>query len=147
MMTITPDGPVTPRRGWVLYDGDCSLCLGMVDRFAGTLRRRGFDLNPLQAPWVVERLALPPDRLLEEMKVLTAGGEVIGGAEAVLYLSRAIWWAWPLYAVGRIPVMKPVLRRAYRWVAERRHCAGGVCQVPAAPGHDEGKEKGVWSGG
>ena len=34
-------------RGWVLYDGDCVLCIGLARRFTPLLRRRGFVMAPL----------------------------------------------------------------------------------------------------
>ncbi|PYV19090.1 MAG: hypothetical protein DMG07_02550 [Acidobacteria bacterium] len=104
-------------RGWVLYDGDCVLCIGLARRFAPLLRRRGFVPAPL-----------PSGTQIDEMVVLTGQGQAWGGADGVVYLARWVWWAWPLAAAGRIPFVLHGLRRAYRWLAARRHCLGGVCE-------------------
>ena len=48
-------------------------------------------------------LDLPPDDLLREMRVATGDGNIYGGAEAIVYLARQIWWAWPLYAAAKLP--------------------------------------------
>ena len=87
----TPDWP----RAWVLYDGDCSLCRKWVARSERTLTVRGFDLAPLQSAWVTECLDLPEHELLSRMRVLTRDGRDYAGADALIYLARHVWWAWP----------------------------------------------------
>jgi len=115
-------------RGWMFYDAECSLCVALAARFAGMLRRQRIDLVPLQAAGVPERLAIRPPDLLKEMRFLTQAGEVFAGAEAVAQVARQFWWGWPLFAWSRAPGAMAVLRRLYRWIAQRRSCAGGACQ-------------------
>ena len=117
----TPDWP----RAWVLYDGDCSLCRKWVARFESTLTVRGFDLAPLQSAWVTECLDLPEHELLSRMRVLTRDGRDYAGADALIYLARHVWWAWPFHAASRLPFAKTVLRRAYDFLAQHRHCEKG----------------------
>jgi len=117
-------------RGWVLYDGDCQFCTGTVRRFASLLRRARFTPEPLQAPWVSERLGLQTGRIPDEMMVLTTDGKVFGGADGIIYLLRWIWWAWPLFVVAQIPGMHGLLRAGYRQVARNRHCLSGACRIP-----------------
>ena len=119
---------ITDRKGrraagWVFYDGECDFCRSLVRRFRSTLEKRGFGLAPLQDPRVATLLGLAPNLLLQEMRVLTAKGEVVGGAQAVTFLARKIWWAWPVYAAAKLPGMPPLLRVLYRWVADHRHCS------------------------
>lgn len=109
-------------RGWVFFDGDCEICQSLARRFRSTLENRGFGLAPLQDPRVAVLLALPPSALLQEMRVLTPAGEVLGGAQAITFLAGKIWWAWPVHAAARLPVMRSVLRAGYRWFADHRHC-------------------------
>lgn len=122
-----------PVQGWVLYDGDCGFCTRLAWRFGGAFERRGYRVVPLQAPWVAERFQMPPEKLLEEMRVLTKDGVQVGGADAVVYLARRIWWATPLYAASLIPGVLPLLRRGYRWIAARRHRFSRTCALPSAP--------------
>ena len=116
-------------RAWVLYDGDCSLCRKWVDRFERTLTVRGFDLAPLQSTWVTECLDLPEDELLSRMRVLTRAGRDYAGADALIYLARRVWWAWPFWALAHLPFAKAVLRRAYDVLARHRHCSAGSCSL------------------
>ncbi|MGH9670339.1 MAG: thiol-disulfide oxidoreductase DCC family protein [Terriglobales bacterium] len=127
----------TPPAGWVVYDGDCGVCAGLARRFRRVLERRGFALVPLQSPWMSSRLrfsyGIPLEKLLEEMRVLTADGRALGGADAVLYLAGKIWWARPLAALGSRPWMRSRLQRAYRWFAERRHRLPRACEIHPTP--------------
>jgi len=120
----------TRRRGWVFYDADCAFCTSLARWLEPTLVRRGFHCAALQERWVGIVLGLPREELLRELRVRTANGEVFGGADALLHLARHIWWAWPLYALGRIPSPRDLLRAGYRWFAARRHrvrvCASRV---------------------
>lgn len=120
--------------GWVLYDGECPMCRGLVHRFGGLLGRRGYHFVPLQADWVRKRLAMPEEELLGEMRVLTARGELFGGADAVINLMTEIWWAKPFALMARLPGGMAVLRAGYRWIAERRGCRQGQCAL--TPRHD-----------
>src|SRR5580692_1330907 len=92
-------------RGWVFFDRDCSVCTSLARRFRRTLESRGFELAALQDPRVQTLLALPPEDLLREMRVATSDGAVHGGAQAIVYLARQIWWGWPLYAAAKLPVV------------------------------------------
>jgi predicted DCC family thiol-disulfide oxidoreductase YuxK len=121
-------------KAWVLYDGDCSVCIRLARRFENVLARRGFELLPLQTPWVRERLGLSDEQLLVEMRLLFPDGKTFAGADAVVHLSRQIWWAWPLWAISRIPGAMPLLRRGYRWFANRRHCSS-ACRVESHRRH------------
>ncbi len=112
-----------PARGWLLFDADCSFCAGLVLRLGRSIRRRGFALAPLQAPWVKTRLGIATDEeLLREMRLLTADGEILGGAAAATHIARRIWWGWPIWAVSRIPGAMPILDSFYRRIAARRRC-------------------------
>ena len=96
------------------------------------LRRRGFVLAPLQSLWVPAALGLSPRELLKEMRVFTANGDTYGGAHAVVFLARRIWWAWPLWALAQIPGAMRPLGALYRWIAAHRSCGSKTCNGIAA---------------
>jgi predicted DCC family thiol-disulfide oxidoreductase YuxK len=91
----------------------------------------------LQDPRVQALLALPPEDLLREMRVATANGKVFGGAEAIVYLARKIWWAWPLYAAAKLPAALRILDVYYRWFADHRTCLSGSCSISRKTGRDD----------
>jgi predicted DCC family thiol-disulfide oxidoreductase YuxK len=102
--------------GIVLYDAGCAFCTAWARRAERILKGRRFVFQPLPMA-------------AEEMKVVTAAGKTIGGASAVMYLARQVWWTWPLWALSRMPGMMQLLDCGYRWIAARRHCARGLCGV------------------
>jgi predicted DCC family thiol-disulfide oxidoreductase YuxK len=116
-------------RGWVFFDRDCSFCTSLARRFRGTIEKRGFGLAALQDPRVQSLLNLAPEDLLQEMRVATADGKIYGGAEAIVYLARQIWWAWPLFAAAKLPGAPRILDACYRWFADHRTCSSGVCSL------------------
>lgn len=117
-------------KGWVLFDGDCGFCLGIIHRMTPWIYRQGFDLAPLQEEWVQNRLQLSPNELLQEMRVLTSDDRVLGGADAWLHLLKQNKRTWPLYIVGHVPGIHLLLNVGYRWVARNRYrWGGGTCTV------------------
>ena len=116
-------------RGWILYDAECRSCTSAARRFDRILRRRGFHFLALPTPWVEQRLGLQPGAPLEEMRVVTSDGADFGGADAVIFLARKIWWAWPFYAVAQIPGTHCLIDLVYRWIAAHRGCNQGACAI------------------
>ncbi|MEE3200345.1 MAG: DCC1-like thiol-disulfide oxidoreductase family protein, partial [Planctomycetota bacterium] len=117
------------KNHWLLYDGTCRFCLGMVNRWRGALECRGFGFAARQEGWVRERLDLPEEELLREMRVLTPCGKVLGAADAFVFLWGKIWWCWPLWILAHIPGARWLINRAYSWVAAHRNCLGGACSL------------------
>lgn len=123
-------------RGWVCFDRDCSICTSLARRFRRTLETRGFGLAALQDPRVQALLALPTEDLLREMRVATGDGEIYGGADAIVFLARQIWWAWPLYAAAKLPGVPRILNACYRWFADHRTCLSGECSISRKSSRD-----------
>jgi predicted DCC family thiol-disulfide oxidoreductase YuxK len=103
------------------------MCLRWVGRFRAPLEKHGFILLPLQSDAVRALLHMGEPELLREMRVITREGIIYGGADALIFISRAIWK--PLFYLSAIPGVKPLLRHAYRVVADNRHCGDGACQT------------------
>jgi hypothetical protein len=106
------------------------MCRRWIERTRAPLARRGFGFAPQQEPWVQTRLGLRDGRILDEMKVQTATGELLGGADAVLHLATFIWWARPLNLLARMPGGRALLRRLYNYFAKKRGCDAGQCRLP-----------------
>jgi predicted DCC family thiol-disulfide oxidoreductase YuxK len=121
-------------RGWVFFDRDCPVCAALARRFRRPLEKLGFGLAALQDPRVQALLNLPQEELLREMRVATVEGKIYGGAEAVLFLARQIWWAWPLYAAAKLPGVPHILNAGYRWFADHKTCSSGMCAAAVKGG-------------
>jgi predicted DCC family thiol-disulfide oxidoreductase YuxK len=131
--------PKSSLRGWLLYDADCGFCTRWAWRMAPLVEPRGYRLVPLQAPWVTDRLALPPEELLREMRILTVDGSHYGGADAFVFLAWQILWARPFARLAGLPGIIHLLRAAYRWVARHRHCGSRVCQAASPVARPNGR--------
>lgn len=65
---------------------------------------------------------MPTGQAWDEMKLRFPSGKTLGGADAAIYLARRVWWAWPVWALSRLPGAMRVMRRVYRRVAASRSC-------------------------
>jgi predicted DCC family thiol-disulfide oxidoreductase YuxK len=106
----------------VFYDADCRFCVGAARRFERVLARRRVQLVPLQVPGTSATFGVPDDRLLAEMRLRLPDGTVFGGAAAVVEIARRIWWAWPLWALSRLPGAMQPMGAYYGWMARNRSC-------------------------
>lgn len=120
-----------PTQGfaWVFYDEHCPRCSRWIRLFTKVLIRRHILTAPLQRGWVQERLNLDADDAFTEMRVLTASGKELGGAEAMVYLAGRIWWAKPLAAIAKLPGVMGQLDRLYGYIARNRYCHIASCKI------------------
>jgi len=135
-----PDPLEAPQADLVIWDGKCKFCRGQVERLRGLDSGR-LTYMSLHDPRVSEICPnLTTQQLMDQMWVITPGGEQFGGADAGRYLSRKLpklWWLMPLL---HIPGAMPVWRWLYRKIAERRYklagmaCDdGGTCDLHQRP--------------
>lgn len=120
-------------RGWVLYDGECRLCVASAQRFGPALERLGLGTLPLQSAFARGRLKLEQTELLKEMKLLMGSGQVYGGARAVIEIVRLHPLLKPLASVLAMPPFFALLDAGYRFLAARRNCASGACRLDLRP--------------
>ncbi len=124
-------------QGQVLYDGQCPLCLKSV----GILKRLDW-FHRLSYVNARDRAQLPssdapldPDRLLQEMHVLTPDGRrLYHGFAALRWMAWRLPLLWPLAPLLYVPGVPWLGQRLYLWVARNRFrlvpCHGGVCTLP-----------------
>jgi predicted DCC family thiol-disulfide oxidoreductase YuxK len=114
-------------KGWVLYDGDCAFCARWLHLWTPVLRRRGFEVDALQADWAPKALGIAPNEVLRDIGLLTTTGESCAGADVYLYVARRIWWAWPFGILFSLPGFNLLIWSGYRWFAANRQCISGYC--------------------
>jgi predicted DCC family thiol-disulfide oxidoreductase YuxK len=119
-----------PRKGWILYDGGCGFCFRWVHLWEKVVERRGFAVKDLQSASADGSLQVPPENLLDDIRILTCDGRVESGADAYLYVARQIWWAWPFYAIFRLPGFNGMLWWGYRWFNRNRYRISRHCPLP-----------------
>lgn len=125
-------GSLSPRHGWVLYDGACGFCFRWVHFWRKTLEANGFALQDLQSAYDDGSVTLPPENLLDDVRVLLRNGDLVSGADAYLYVAKHIWWAWPFYTVFHLPGLNRVFWWGYRWFNRNRYRISRHCPLPEA---------------
>ena len=63
-------------------------------------------------------------------------GRLTGGAEAINEAFRYIWWARPLAPLYKLPGIRQLEDRIYRWIADNRHKMPGATDACAVPEQD-----------
>jgi predicted DCC family thiol-disulfide oxidoreductase YuxK len=116
--------------GWILYDDSCGVCRRWVPFWERTLQKRGFEIAPLQADWIKEKLKLDEDDLLKDWRLLLANGETIQGADTYRYAMKRIWWAYPVYLFSIAPLGRNIINRSYRKFATHRYQISRACKIP-----------------
>jgi predicted DCC family thiol-disulfide oxidoreductase YuxK len=125
---------VVPCEGWILYDGGCGFCFRWVHLWGKVVERRGFALKDLQSASADGSLDISSENLLDDIRVLTRDGKMESGANAYLYVARRIWWAWPFYAIFRLPAFNWLLWCGYRWFNRNRYRISRHCPLPQQAG-------------
>ena len=116
-------------RGWLFFDAECGFCTRIARWLAPILAHRGLGVAPLQDPRVSALLGMTRNELLKELRFLLSDGRNYGGARAVIAVAGEIWWARPFVWTAALPGMMRLLDGGYRWVAARRGCVAGTCEV------------------
>ena len=124
-----PEGSGFARSGTIYFDASCGMCSASARRLRRFVSPHGFVLVPLQDPGAAQILGLAPGVIPDEMKLRTHDGQILGGADALLYVARLVWWMWPIWAMLRVPGMKTLLHRLYRKLASNRHRFSGACRI------------------
>ena len=113
--------------GWILYDDSCGFCRRWVPFWESALRRRGFDIAPLQTDWVRAKLQMSETELIQDLRLLLANGSQICGANVYRYATRRIWWAWPVYLFSITPGLRGLFDWGYRTFATNRFRVSSAC--------------------
>ena len=106
----------------VLYDGNCPVCRGAVDRLRAWDREGRLSFVSAQDPAVASRFPeVSPEDLRESLHVVDSQGRTWRGARAVEALVRILpGWRWAGW-LFRLPLVRPLAEAVYRWVARNRY--------------------------
>jgi predicted DCC family thiol-disulfide oxidoreductase YuxK len=118
----------------VVFDGDCRVC----SRLAGMIRRRDsvhqLAVVSSKQPGVTARFPWIPARAYADaLQVIAADGTTWQGAAALeqllQVLPRGRWIAW----LFRMPFVRPLADRFYRWFARNRYRLGCGAHCQSRP--------------
>ncbi|MGB6899108.1 MAG: DCC1-like thiol-disulfide oxidoreductase family protein, partial [Candidatus Acidiferrum sp.] len=105
------------------------------------IERRGFALKDLQVAQQEGFLQCSQQEVLQNILVLTRDGAIESGANAYLFVARRIWWAWPFYAIFRLPGVNWILWGGYRWFNRNRYRISRHCPLPSQASSPHVSEK------
>jgi predicted DCC family thiol-disulfide oxidoreductase YuxK len=113
------------RRYTLVYDGDCSVCNRSVNLLRQMDKRQEIEIVPSQATGVMARFPwIPSAAFAEAIQLIGPGGKTWQGAAAIEQLlgvlPRGRWIAW----MYRIPLVRAIADRLYRWFARNRYRFG-----------------------
>jgi predicted DCC family thiol-disulfide oxidoreductase YuxK len=123
-----------------VFDGCCGFCTRAIQMVLRWDRRSRVRALPMQGPRVLQLTGLTREQALHEAWWIGADGARHGGAGAMAAAASAVT-RLPFLRVYRLPGLRQVLDRAYRWVADHRRVLRGVtphCTAhPEACGHPD----------
>ncbi len=120
----------------VVYDGDCGVCNKLVAALRKWDRHQELEIIPSQTPGLDIRFPWIPERaFMDSMQLVRAAdGRTWEGAAAVEQLldvlPRGRWIAWTF----RIPLVRGIAERLYRWFARNRYRMGCGNHCRRTPG-------------
>ena len=126
--------PSLGRAYTVVFDGDCKVCT----RLSRVLRQwdsgKELEVVSSQQPGVTARFPWIPMRAYADaLQLVAANGTTWQGAAAIeqllTVLPRGGWIAW----VFKIPFIRPLADRFYRWFARNRYRLGCGAHCPSRP--------------
>jgi predicted DCC family thiol-disulfide oxidoreductase YuxK len=115
-----------PRPFAVVYDGNCSVCRRFVARLAEWDRENALEITPSGAPGIGNRFPwIPADAFAESVQVIRlSDGRTWQGAAALETLLDILPRGGTMSWLFRIPLVRPMIDRFYRWFARNRYRLG-----------------------
>lgn len=109
----------------VVYDGACKVCKRIVGTLTRLDRRQLLELTPSQGPGVRARYPWIPERAYaESVQLIAADGRTWQGAAAVERIIELIPKGWLFSWIFKLPFVRPLAERFYRWFARHRYALG-----------------------
>jgi predicted DCC family thiol-disulfide oxidoreductase YuxK len=122
----------------VLFDGDCRFCTQSAHDVQRRFGRERIALRNFQEPGVLDAYpAVTHEAAMKKMHVVTGGGRVFAGAEAVARIVAGVRFVGWLAYVYYVPGIRQLADLAYALVAQHRYrlfgrterCEGGTCHL------------------
>ena len=130
VVRFTVAGRETPSTGLgraytVVFDGDCRVCTKSVNVLRTWDRDTLLEIVSSHEPGVAARFPwIPASAYVESLQLIAADGTTWQGAAAIerllTVLPRGRWIAW----IFRIPYVRTISDRFYRWFARNRYKMG-----------------------
>jgi predicted DCC family thiol-disulfide oxidoreductase YuxK len=135
--TVSGDQTATAGLGrayTVVFDGDCKVCTRLSKVLRSWDTTRQLEVVSSQSPGVMARFPwIPPRAYAEALQMVAADGTTWQGAAAIEQLLNVLprggWIAW----VFRIPFVRTIADRFYKWFARNRYKLGCGAHCQSRP--------------
>ena len=125
-------GPTPPRIGergrryTLIYDGHCKVCGRIVELVTRWDRNHDLEIVPSQTPGLQERFPWIPSRAyIESMQLVrTSDGKAWQAGAALEELLKVLPKGRSLSWLFKIPFVRPLADKFYRWFARNRYRLG-----------------------
>ena len=113
---------MTERRAVLVYDGECPMCRASALWLMRLALSRGhLEILPCRSPVRAERFPeITEAACLSAMQLVLPDRRVLAGADAVPQLLRRIRGLGWLAGFFALPLMRPLARGIYAWIARNR---------------------------
>ncbi len=119
---------MSAEKTTIVYDGECQFCIAQVGQIKRMDRDRQFDYMPRQSPDLDQRFpALKAMDLEQGMRVVDQAGRIYIAADAVYEIAKRLPGPRMIAWLYRVPVLKQIAQRTYKWVASNRKKLGRTC--------------------
>ncbi len=115
------DLPPQPGPTLLLYDATCRFCEASSKRAMSIVPIRAIERQDINDPTVQARYGISPAAAQREMHLVSPGGRVTHGGQAVREILQLSSWLWPLAFLWYIPGVAWVAQRVYLWIADHRY--------------------------
>ncbi|OBZ12458.1 thiol-disulfide oxidoreductase DCC family protein [Bacillus sp. FJAT-26390] len=154
---MSPIASGNKEKLYVIYDGQCNLCLASVAKLKELHSKADLhyvQIQQLEAEGQAQKLvphirSLKFEELYEKMHVADERGELFAGADGVVRILRTVKGLRWLSSFYRIPGMKRAANYIYRFIASRRYewfgkteqsCSINGCELPQSGGENNKHE-------
>ena len=109
----------------VVYDGDCRVCTRIARALRAWDRAHLLQVVPSRTPGVAARFPwIPPRAFAEALQLIRRDGTTWSGAAAVEQLLQVLPRGRLISWIFRVPLMRGLAGRFYRWFARNRYRLG-----------------------
>jgi predicted DCC family thiol-disulfide oxidoreductase YuxK len=113
------------RAYTVVFDGDCKVCTRLSKVLRDWDRRRQLEVVSSQQPGVMARFPwIPPRAYADALQLVAADGTTWQGAAAIEQLLTVLPRGRLISWVFRVPFVRTLADRFYRWFARNRYRLG-----------------------
>ena len=112
-----------------MYDGACGFCSWWIPFWKKSINKTGFDIAPLQADWVREKMNLPEELLNRDIVLLFSDGRKLVGADAYIFGMKKVWWSAPFGYLLGFPGFRQLTWLFYKIFNRNRFMVSRVCRL------------------